>query len=140
MAEPITVIVKDETGTSQSVQAGNVANSGSSNKPLNPQAKNNSSKSTAGVIGTMVAMRSINYITSNVGKWTGNSRNQQAVNNVKQLIGYGIAFAVNPVLGAVSVALDGVTHALDYAYERKWEQIRVEQAQARTGGKGGYRR
>lgn len=139
MAEPITVIVKDETGTT-SVQAGNVANGGSSNKPLNQQAKNNSSKSTAGVIGTMVAMRSINYVTSNVGKWTGNSRNQQTVNNIKQLMGYGIAFAVNPVLGAVSVALDGVTHALDYAYERKWEQIRVEQAQARTGGKGGYRR
>jgi hypothetical protein len=88
----------------------------------------------------MVAMRSINYVTSNVGKWTGSTRNQQVVNNVKQLIGYGVAFAVNPILGAVTVALDGVTNALDYAYERKWEKIRVEQAQVKTGGKGGYRR
>lgn len=142
MAEntPIVVTVKDETGTT-SVNAGNVSGGGSSNnKPLNQQAKTNSSKSMAGVVGTMIAMRSINYVTSNVGKWTGSTRNQQVVNNVKQLIGYGVAFAVNPILGAVTVALDGVTNALDYAYERKWEKIRVEQAQVKTGGKGGYRR
>ena len=29
------------------------------------------------VVAGMVASRSFNYITSNVGKWTGNSRNQE---------------------------------------------------------------
>lgn len=138
MAEPIVVTVKDETGVTTK-QTGQTSKA-DPNKATNPQAKANKKASTTSVVATMIAMRSINYATSNVGKWTGNKNNQALVNSIKTGISYGVAFAVNPILGAVTVGLDAATYALDYAYERKWEQIRVQQAQARTGGKGGYRR
>ena len=137
MAEPITVIVKDQTGTT-TTQVGNSSNQ-SSSTPLNQQAKNNKQKSNAAVVSKMIALRSVNYATSNVGKWTGNKNNQAMVNTIKQGIGYATA-SINPILGAVAVGLDAATYAIDYAYERKWEAIRVQQAQARIGGKGGYRR
>lgn len=139
MAEPIVVTVKDETGTS-STKAGQSSSKQKATTNLNPQAKENNKSSTASTLASLIALRSVNYMTSNVGKWTGNSRNQQTVNNVKQLMGYGMAFAVNPILGLVSVAFDGVTTALDYSYENKWNQIKTEQAKVRTGGTGGYRR
>ena len=139
MAEPIVVKVTDERGTT-TTQVGNVSNTQASNTALNPQAKNNKQKSNAAVVAKMIALRSVNYATSNVGKWTGNSNNQAIVNNIKQGIGYAVAFSINPVLGAISVGLDAASYALDYAYERKWEQIRVQQAQVKYGGKGGYRR
>ena len=138
MAEPITVIVKDQTGTT-TTQVGNTSNQ-SPNTPLNQQAKTNKQKSNAAVVSKMIAFRSVNYATSNVGKWTGNKNNQATVNAIKTGIGYATAFAINPLLGAVAVGLDAATYAIDYAYERKWENIRVQQAQARIGGKGGYRR
>ena len=138
MAEPITVIVKDQTGTT-TTQVGNTSNQ-SPNTPLNQQAKTNKQKSNAAVVSKMIALRSINYTTSNIGKWTGNKNNQAVVNTIKQGIGYATAFAINPLLGAIAVGLDAATYAIDYAYERKWENIRVQQAQARIGGKGGYRR
>ena len=138
MAEPITVIVKDQTGTT-TTQVGNTSNQ-SPNAPINQQAKTNKQKSSAAVVSKMIALRSVNYATSNVGKWTGNKNNQAVVNTVKQGIGYATAFAINPLLGAVAVGLDAVTYTIDYLYERKWENIRVQQAQARIGGKGGYRR
>jgi hypothetical protein len=139
MAEPIVVKVTDERGTT-TTQVGNVSNTQASNTALNPQAKNNKQKSKAAVVAKMIALRSVNYATSNVGKRTGNSNNQAIVNNIKQGIGYAVAFSIDPVLGAISVGLDTATYALDYAYERKWEQIRVQQAQVKYGGKGGYRR
>ena len=110
------------------------------NTPLNQQAKTNKQKSNAAVVSKMIAFRSVSYATSNVGKWTGNKNNQATVNAIKTGIGYATAFAINPLLGAVAVGLDAATYAIDYAYERKWENIRVQQAQARIGGKGGYRR
>ena len=139
MSEPIVVKITDQTGT-KTTQVGNSSNSANSNLALNSQAKENKSKSNAAVVSKMIALRSVNYATSNIGKWTGNKNNQAIVNTVKTGIGYATAFAINPILGAVAVGLDAATYAIDYAYERKWETIRVQQAQARIGGKGGYRR
>ena len=139
MSEPIVIKITDQTGT-KTTQVGNSSNSANSNLALNSQAKENKSKSNAAVVSKMIALRSVNYATSNIGKWTGNKNNQAIVNTVKTGIGYATAFAINPILGAVAVGLDAATYAIDYAYERKWETIRVQQAQARIGGKGGYRR
>lgn len=138
MAEPIQVKITDDTGTS-TISAGNVSQN-NPNKPINQSAKENKKASVLTTASHMVLMRSINYTTSNVGKWTGSNRLQNQINNTKQLIGYGVAFAVNPVLGAVTVAMDGLTNVIDYAYEDKWNRIKSEQAVARSGGKGGYRR
>lgn len=138
MAEPIKVLLTDETGTA-TITTGNVAQN-NPNQPINDSAKANKKSSMAQTAAHLVVLRAVNYTTSNVGKWTGNTRAQNLINGAKQALGYGIAFAVNPILGAVTVGLDGVTTVLDYAYENKWQNIKSAQAQARAGGKGGYRR
>lgn len=138
MAEPIKVLLTDETGTA-TITTGNVAQN-NPNQPINDSAKANKKSSMAQTAAHLVVLRAVNYTTSNVGKWTGNSRAQNIINGAKQALGYGITFAVSPFLGAVTLGLDGVTTVLDYAYENKWQNIKSAQAQARVGGKGGYRR
>lgn len=127
----------DNTGSDNLGSSGNQT----PNQESTDKSQNSSLQKTAGqMVALSVAKRSASYITSNIGKWSGNSRNQTIVNNVSRLAGYGMAFAANPYLGAVVVAMDGITSALDYAYENRWNQIREQQAQIRIGGKGGYRR
>ena len=138
MAEPIRVIIKDDSGTA-TITSGS-KNPANTNKSPNPQAKKNKSAAMAQSAATMIAMRSINYATSNIGKWTGNTSNQTTINNVKTAIGYGMAFAVNPVLGAITVALDGATNAIDMFYENRKNQRISQEAMSRIGGKGGYRK
>lgn len=141
MAEAIKVQITDDTGVQTiSANGGVASNSNGNNKPLNPQAKENNKKSNASVVAKMMAMRSVSYATSNIGKWTGNTRNQDMVNNMKTAVGYGIAFATNPLLGLAVVSMDAITTIADYSYERKWEKIQANQNLLRTGGKGGYRR
>ena len=138
MAEPIRVVITDDTGTATVKGGGASANKG--NKSPNPQAKGNKSAAVAQSAATMVAMRSINYATSNIGKWTGNSSNQAQVNIAKQMVGYGMAFAINPILGALTIAMDGATNAIDMAYENKKNQLMANENLNRIGGKGGYRK
>lgn len=123
----------DLTGNNQS---GGTPNQESTDKNKNDSLK----KTTTQILAVTTAKRSISYLTSNVGKWSGNTRTQTMVNNVSKLAGYGIAFAANPILGAATVALDGITNVIDTWWEQKWDRVRSEQAQARAGGKGGYRR
>ena len=111
------------------------------NQESTDKSQNTSLQKTAGqMIALSVAKRSVSYVTSNIGKWSGNSRNQNAMNNISKVAGYGMALAVNPYLGMAAIAMDGITYALDYAWENKWNQIQEQQAKVRTGGKGGYRR
>ena len=140
MAEPIKIQITDDTGTA-TINGGNVSNNANNpNKPLNKDAKDNKKASVLSTASHMIVMRAVNYTTSNIGKWSGNQANQNMVNAVKTMVGYGTAFAINPVLGVVTVALDGLTNVLEYTYENKWNNIKAQQAQARSGGKGGYRR
>ena len=77
---------------------------------------------------------------SNIGKWTGNSQYQAMADTVQRGLGYGAAFAANVWVGLATVALDAGTNALDYMYEKHWQDVQTRQAEARAGGKGGYRR
>jgi hypothetical protein len=140
MAEAIKVKITDDLGTTTISTNASGVSGNSTNKPLNPSAKENQKKSTANVVAKTLAMRSISYASSNVGKYTGNSRNQAVVNNIRTGMGYAVAFATNPILGIAVMSMDGITTALDYAYENKWNQIKANQMQIRIGGKGGYRR
>ena len=141
MAEPIVITVKDELGTT-STKAGVSSNNatGQSQTALNGQAKTNKSKSNAAVVSKMIALRSVNYTTSNIGKWTGNKQNQASINAIRTGIGYATAIAINPLIGAVAVGLDAATYAIDYSFERRAEKIQAIEVQNRVGGKGGYRR
>lgn len=126
------------------VASDGIQQNGTNNTPnqesTNKNENSSLSKTTAQILAVTTAKRSISYLTSNVGKWTGNTKNQTLVNNVSKIAGYGMAFAVNPLLGAATIAMDGITNAIDTWWEQKWDNIRSEQARARSGGKGGYRR
>lgn len=137
--EPIKIIIEDETGTEQ-VQGGGGANVKQPDSMPNEQASNNKTNSMLVAAGAMVAMRSVSYATSNVGKWTGNSRNQQIVNDVQKGLTYGMAFAANVYVGIATVAFDVGSTAINSAFDRYWQEKASEQARAKFGGKGGYRK
>lgn len=84
-------------------------------------------------IATMVAAGAFNYITSNVGKYSGNTQNQIMVNNVQQGISYAAMFAVNPYLAIGTLAVGGIQRALDENWRRKTEAVSMAQSQARAG-------
>ncbi len=82
---------------------------------------------------TMVAQGMFNYATSNVGKYTGNSHYQNITNTIQQGVNTVAMAIVNPYLALGNLALQGVTYALNYSFERKMESISVNQARARAG-------
>jgi hypothetical protein len=96
-------------------------------------------------IATMLAKQSANYITSNVGKWTGNSHNQAIVNNVQDMLGIGMLAVVNPAVAIASTAIRLTTAALDQSWENKEMQASSQRRLARAGFNNvgeaiGYRR
>ena len=139
MPEPIEVTIRDETGV-ESVSVG-TANKTESNQSLqNSQTKANEKSNMISAAGTYVAMATMNYVTSNVGKYTGNQRLQNNINNAKRVAGHGLGLAANLWMGLAIIAVDGTTTIADYMWERKWDTIRAEQKQARNGDLGGFRR
>ena len=142
MAEPIKVVIKDETGQQEvSVGTGSATQSElNKNTIKNTQVKSNQRSTEIAAAGTFIAMQTANYVTSNIGKWSGRQQTQTTINNAKRVAGYGMALAANVWLGLAVIAVDGATSIADYMYDRKWEQIRSNQAKARNGDLGGYRR
>ena len=141
MAEPIKVVIKDETGQQEvSVGTGSTQSELNKNTIKNTQVKSNQRSTEIAAAGTFIAMQTANYVTSNIGKWSGRQQTQTTINNAKRVAGYGMALAANVWLGLAVIAVDGATSIADYMYDRKWEQIRSNQAKARNGDLGGYRR
>ena len=142
MPEPITVKITDDTGT-QNISIGSTSNNQTKDAKKgiqNAQTKSNEKNSQLVAAGTYIAMQTANYVTSNIGKYTGNKGAQTQINNAKRIAGYGVALATNFWLGLAVIAVDGATSIADYMYDRKWDQIRSSQALARTGDLGGFRR
>ena len=81
----------------------------------------------------MVASRSFSYATSNVGKWTGNSRNQDTVNMIQQGVGIGAAAYINPWLAVAMVAIQIGTTAIDAAFTNNQETIKSNVRKLRAG-------
>lgn len=138
MPEPIKVIISDETGREQvEIGTGGPApNENVSNKQVKANDKNNM----IAAAGTYAAMRTLSFVTSNIGKYTGDQRLQSNINKAKQISSYGVAFATNVYLGAALVALDGASSFADYMWERKWDEIRSQVRMTRNGDLGGFRR
>jgi hypothetical protein len=101
--------------------------------PPSAQTAVNIKQTKAIAIASMVGSRSLNYISSNVGKWTGNSQNQAKVNNVQQIIGIAAMAAVSWQMALFSTALTLGTTAIDNYYEQKWDGIRSKQNLAKAG-------
>lgn len=101
--------------------------------PKNEASTQNKKDSQAMIVAGMVASRSFNYITSNVGKWTGNSRNQETFNNVRQVVSLGASAFVSPW---ITVAMAGVqlgTTAIDTSYQLKLDEVNARGRRLRAG-------
>lgn len=138
MPEPIKVVIKDEVGE-KSVSVGASGNSTGTSTGTQ-QAKDNKRSSEVSAAATFVAMRTVSYATSNVGKWTGSRQNQTIVNNTQKVAGYGMALATNVWLGIAVIATDAAFTIGNFMYERSIEEKRSNQAKLRLGDTGGYRR
>lgn len=99
----------------------------------NEVASNNELNVQGMAIASMVASRSLNYTTSNVGKWTGNSRNQEIVGNIQQVAGIGATAAINPYLALAMIAVNVGTTAIDAAVTNWQEGIKSNVRKLRAG-------
>lgn len=84
-------------------------------------------------IASMIASRTLSYTTSNIGKWTGNSRNQETVNNIMQVGGIAAAAYVNPYLALAVAAIQVGTTAIDAAWTNKQETLKSNVRKLRAG-------
>lgn len=133
----VKVLITDTRGTSDSVSS----SSSSVNSTINPENgsikskevkdKQKFSKSLA--VASMVTSQTFNYMTSNIGKWTGSTARQNAVNNVMQLVGIGAMAYVSPAIAIANVGINLATTSLDTAYEQKWDSYSKEYARKRAG-------
>lgn len=133
----VKVIVKDERGnttTTQTNKAPTTAKQAADKMdPQNESAKANKKSGQGLAVASMIASRTLSYTTSNVGKWTGNSRNQDTVNNVMQIGGIAAAAYVNPYLALAVAAIQVGTTAIDAAWTNKQETLKSNVRKLRAG-------
>lgn len=134
----IKVTITDETGSSSNV-------SSSSAKPVSTtintkngsinskEVKENQAFSKSLAVASMVASQSFNYMTSNVGKWTGSTRKQTQINNAMQLVSIGAMAYVSPAIAIANVGINLATTAMDTAYEQEWDKYAKDYARKRAG-------
>lgn len=125
----IDIVVKEKGATI----SGATAEGSSPTSVVTPQAGVSKSTAKAAVVGIMLGKNVASYITSNIGKYTGNTQSQTNVNNAITLSGMGMGIAMNPTLGIANAAFQLATQAFDLVYERSWERKEMTQARARAG-------
>lgn len=101
--------------------------------PRNEASTQSKKDSQVMVVAGMVASRSFNYITSNVGKWTGNSRNQETVNNIRQVASLGASAVVSPWLTLAMAGMQLGTTAMDTSYQLKLDEVNARGRRLRAG-------
>lgn len=132
MAE-LKVIITDETSKEQ-VTINKPNTSSTSNTTVKtPETVQNKAASKGLAIASMIGQAALNYTTSNVGKWTGNSKHQVTVNNIKQVAGIAAMAYINPFLAIATCAIQAGTTALDTSFEQKWDKKQSQQSLARAG-------
>ena len=133
----ITVVVKDETGSKSTTVNKKIPTTSSQAtsrvEPKSESAKHSKQESQGLAVASMVATRTFSYVTSNVGKWTGNSRNQDTANNISTVMNVGVAAASNPWLGVAVVALQLGTTATDAIYTNWSEGLKAQTRLTRAG-------
>lgn len=134
----IKVLITDNTGGSEKVESPsstpvsttiNKKNGSVNSKDV----KENKDKSKSLAVASMVGSQAFSYMTSNVGKWTGSTRNQTAINNVMELVSIGaMAYASLP-MAIACVGVNIAKNAIDTNYEQKWDAYSKEYARKRAG-------
>ena len=101
--------------------------------PKTNEAVDNSERQKALAVATMLGSRAFSYVQSNVGRYTGNSRNQQIVNNTMQIATFaGMAYA-SPVMAIAVTGVTLTTTAIDTSYELKWDRASARRKQQQAG-------
>ena len=134
----IKVLITDERGNLEStsspsstpVNSSVNAKTGSINSK---EVKENQKSSKALAVASMVAQQSFNYMTSNIGKWTGSTEKQTRVNNAMQTVAITSMFYISPAVAVASVGINIATTAMDTAYEQRWDSYAKEYARKRAG-------
>lgn len=120
------IIIKDETGKGVGTNVSGDDNTTPQQpdkpqpqpKPLTPD--NNDSKEKASDFNAKFLAKlgydMVNdFVISRVGQYTRDSLTQQKINAVSSVASNSMAFAVNPVLGGISLATSIVSKSIDYA-------------------------
>lgn len=133
----IKVLITDETGGSSSVSSSSTkpvsSTINSNGKVKSKEVKQSDDNSKGLAVATMIAQQTFNYMTSNVGKWTGSTRLQTGVNNAMQVFSIGAMAYVSPVIAVANVGINLATTAMDTAYEQQWDSYSKEYARKRVG-------
>lgn len=139
MAE-VKVTITDERGNTSSVStptkqptSKTPTQASKEASPQTPEAKESQIAQKGLAVASMVGSRAFNYTTSNIGKWSGNSRNQNTVNNIMSVVSIGAMAYVNVFLAAATVAVNVGTTALNNAYEQKWDRIKSNRRLEKAG-------
>lgn len=133
----IKVLITDETGGSSSVSSSSTTPVNSTvnanGKVKSKEVKQSDDNSKGLAVATMIAQQTFNYMTSNIGKWTGSTRLQTGVNNAMQVFSIGAMAYVSPVVAVANVGINLATTAMDTAYEQQWDSYSKEYARKRVG-------
>ena len=136
----IEIYVKDEKGTAsatsslQTTLEPTTPQQASQKIDVQNDISNQNKQDTQGVvIASMLASRTLSYATSNVGKWTGNSRNQDRVNKLQQAAGIGVTAMVSPVLAVATVGVQVGTTAFEAYATNRLEEQRADARRLRAG-------
>lgn len=134
------VIVKDERGgkTQTSIHtmdgdAKSPSQALQTSIPKTNEAVDNSERQKALAVATMLGSRAFSYVQSNVGRYTGNSRNQQIVNNAMQIGSFTAMAYASPVMAVAVTGVTLTTTAIDTAYELKWDRASARRRQLQAG-------
>lgn len=136
MPNEIRVVIEDKTGSgTASASTENVTPQKASinASAQTPQGASNRTYMKGLATASMIASGVFNYMTSNVGKYTGNSHNQTIVNNIQHAIQIGAMAVVSPYLAIGAVAVQGISYALDENWRKRQESVELGQARARAG-------
>lgn len=139
MAHEIKILVTDETKTNDNLGTTTPQQASQDLSKPTDEGVANASKSKATMAAMMVGQQTLSYMTSNIGKWTGSKHTQTQINNASELIGLGIAFYVNPFVGAAMTAIKVGTTMADNFYEDRWEKISSDVKKKKAGELTGKR-
>lgn len=141
MSHRIDVIISDKTNQGNTIinESGTPQVAAQRQVPTTETGATNNTNAKITTIATLVATQTFNYMTSNIGKWTGSQARQNDVNKLMTGIGLGVALYANPYLALATAAIKIGTTAFDNYYENKWDKRESNQARAKAGELKGRR-
>ena len=92
--------------------------------------------SVAKQFATQIVNRHVSSIGSRTGNYAMQEQIQQSLNIASKVIGIGVSFAVNPVLGAVNLVSEGIGLAFDVAQRNReiaWKNRSASELARRAG-------